>query len=48
MTPGAYVAGAYLVFAAVLIAYVTILATRLARTRRDLLAHGYEPEDGPR
>jgi hypothetical protein len=33
---GKYVAGAYIVFVAILLIYVAIMATRLARTERDL------------
>ena len=35
-TAGKYVAGAYVVFLAVVLIYVAIMATRLARTERDL------------
>jgi flagellar biosynthesis/type III secretory pathway M-ring protein FliF/YscJ len=33
---GKYVAGAYIVFVALLLVYVTIMATRLARAEREL------------
>ncbi len=33
---GKYVAGAYIVFLALVLAYVAIMATRLSRTERDL------------
>jgi hypothetical protein len=33
---GKYVAGAYIVFVAILLIYVAIMATRLGRTERDL------------
>jgi flagellar biosynthesis/type III secretory pathway M-ring protein FliF/YscJ len=33
---GKYVAGAYLVFLAIVLIYVAIMATRLARTEREL------------
>ncbi len=35
---GKYVAGAYVVFVALLLIYVAIMAIRLARTERDLVA----------
>ena len=35
-TAGKYVAGAYIVFLALVLVYVTIMATRLSRTERDL------------
>jgi hypothetical protein len=35
-TAGKYVAGAYIVFLALLLVYVAIMATRLARTEREL------------
>jgi hypothetical protein len=35
-TAGKYVAGAYIVFLALVLIYVAIMATRLARTERDL------------
>jgi hypothetical protein len=34
---GKYVAGAYIVFLALVLIYVAIMATRLARTERDLV-----------
>ena len=34
---GKYVAGAYIVFLAILLIYVGIMATRLARTERELI-----------
>jgi hypothetical protein len=34
---GKYVAGAYIVFVAILLIYVGIMATRLARTERELI-----------
>jgi phosphatidylserine synthase len=37
-TAGKYVAGAYIVFLAILLIYVAIMATRLARTERELVA----------
>ena len=36
-TAGKYVAGAYIVFLALVLVYVTIMATRLSRTERELL-----------
>jgi hypothetical protein len=33
---GKYVAGAYIVFLAIVLVYVAIMATRLSRTERDL------------
>jgi len=35
-TAGKYVAGAYIVFLALVLVYVAIMASRLARTERDL------------
>ena len=35
-TAGKYVAGAYIVFLAVVLVYVAIMATRLSRTEREL------------
>ena len=35
-TAGKYVAGAYIVFLAIVLVYVAIMATRLSRTERDL------------
>jgi phosphatidylserine synthase len=35
-TAGKYVAGAYIVFLALVLIYVAIMATRLARTEREL------------
>ncbi len=35
---GKYVAGAYIVFVALILIYVTIMARRLARTERELVA----------
>ena len=35
-TAGKYVAGAYIVFLALVLIYVAIMASRLARTERDL------------
>ncbi len=35
-TAGKYVAGAYVVFVALVLVYVAIMATRLSRTERDL------------
>ena len=35
-TAGKYVAGAYIVFLALVLVYVTIMASRLSRTERDL------------
>jgi hypothetical protein len=35
-TAGKYVAGAYVVFVALILVYVTIMATRLSRNERDL------------
>ncbi len=35
-TAGKYVAGAYIVFLALVLVYVAIMATRLSRTERDL------------
>ena len=34
---GKYVAGAYIVFVALVLVYVTIMATRLSRTERELM-----------
>ena len=36
-TAGKYVAGAYIVFLAIVLIYVGIMATRLSRTERDLI-----------
>jgi phosphatidylserine synthase len=36
-TAGKYVAGAYIVFLALVLIYVAIMATRLARTERELV-----------
>jgi hypothetical protein len=36
-TAGKYVAGAYIVFVALLLVYVAIMATRLARAERELV-----------
>jgi hypothetical protein len=36
-TAGKYVAGAYIVFMAIVLIYVAIMATRLARTERELV-----------
>jgi hypothetical protein len=36
-TAGKYVAGAYIVFLAIVLIYVAIMATRLARTERELV-----------
>jgi hypothetical protein len=36
-TAGKYVAGAYIVFLAMLLIYVGIMATRLSRTERELI-----------
>jgi hypothetical protein len=36
-TAGKYVAGAYIVFVALLLVYVVIMATRLQRTERELI-----------
>jgi hypothetical protein len=36
-TAGKYVAGAYIVFLALLLVYVAIMATRLQRTERELI-----------
>jgi hypothetical protein len=36
-TAGKYVAGAYIVFVALLLVYVSIMATRLARAERELV-----------
>jgi hypothetical protein len=36
-TAGKYVAGAYVVFLALVLVYVAIMATRLSRTERDLV-----------
>ena len=35
-TAGKYVAGAYIVFLAIVLIYVSIMATRLSRTEREL------------
>ncbi|MBV9424476.1 MAG: hypothetical protein JOZ98_16310 [Solirubrobacterales bacterium] len=35
-TAGKYVAGAYIVFVAIVLIYVAIMATRLSRTEREL------------
>ena len=35
-TAGKYVAGAYIVFLALVLVYVTIMASRLSRTEREL------------
>jgi len=39
---GKYVAGAYIVFVALLLIYVTIMAVRLARAERELTELGHE------
>jgi hypothetical protein len=36
-TAGKYVAGAYIVFLALVLVYVAIMATRLSRTERELI-----------
>ncbi|MDQ6816514.1 MAG: hypothetical protein M3018_03790 [Actinomycetota bacterium] len=36
-TAGKYVAGAYIVFLAIVLIYVAIMATRLSRTERELI-----------
>ncbi len=36
-TAGKYVAGAYIVFLAIVLVYVGIMATRLSRTERELI-----------
>jgi phosphatidylserine synthase len=36
-TAGKYVAGAYIVFLAIVLIYVAIMATRLSRTERELV-----------
>jgi hypothetical protein len=41
---GKYVAGAYIVFAVMLVVYLGIMAIRLARTQRDLAALKREVE----
>ncbi len=43
-TAGKYVAGAYIVFVALLLIYVAIMAIRLSRTERDLVELGRELE----
>ncbi len=43
-TAGKYVAGAYIVFVALLLIYVAIMAIRLGRTERDLVALNRELE----
>jgi hypothetical protein len=53
-TAGPYVAAAYIVFLALVLVYVAIMASRLARTERDLtelrrdveLRHQGEPDRG--
>ena len=47
---GKYVAGAYIVFVAIILIYVAIMATRLGRTERDLaeLMSEIRPRAGPR
>jgi hypothetical protein len=57
-TPGKYVAGAYIVFLALVLIYVAIMASRLVRTERDLAelqrdvelrqARGSDPADRER
>ena len=44
-TAGPYVAAAYIVFVAVVLIYVTIMAIRLTRTERDLARLHREVED---
>ena len=51
-TAGPYVAGAYLVFLALVLAYVVIMAGKLSRIERELgelekLTRRPEPEPGP-
>ncbi len=43
-TAGKYVAGAYIVFVALLLVYVAIMAVRLSRTERDLVELNRELE----
>ncbi len=53
-TAGKYVAGAYIVFVAIVLIYVAIMATRLSRTERELarlrreLEERRRAEDGDR
>jgi isoprenylcysteine carboxyl methyltransferase (ICMT) family protein YpbQ len=46
-TAGKYVAAAYIVFVALILIYVTIMATRLRRTERELSALRNELEARP-
>jgi flagellar biosynthesis/type III secretory pathway M-ring protein FliF/YscJ len=43
-TAGKYVAGAYIAFLAIVLIYVSIMATRLARTERELAELAEEVE----
>ena len=45
MQAGSYVAAAYLVFAAVVVAYISILGMRLSRTHRELRMLDHDPDD---
>jgi hypothetical protein len=45
MQAGSYVAAAYLIFAAVVVAYIAILGTRLSRTHRELRVLEHDPDD---
>jgi isoprenylcysteine carboxyl methyltransferase (ICMT) family protein YpbQ len=54
-TAGKYVAGAYVVFLALVLIYVAIMAVRLTRTerelaelRRDALARDHDPDESDR
>ena len=47
-TAGKYVAGAYIVFLALVLVYVAIMASRLARTERDLAELRRDIEDAKR
>jgi isoprenylcysteine carboxyl methyltransferase (ICMT) family protein YpbQ len=42
-----YVAAAYLVFLALILVYVTIMAVRLSRTERELVELNRDAERGP-
>ncbi len=44
-TAGKYVAGAYIVFVAIVLIYVAIMATRLGRTERELARLRREVEE---
>lgn len=45
MQAGSYVAAAYLVFVAAVVAYLAILGMRLSRTHRELRMLEHDPDD---